>query len=154
MEAEEKVLYSRRYPSAQEAIEKLLTAGPIYVSEKSAEQSWQKLMTSMEDSNYELIPGRTEMGQEFIALAIELSEAYEIDADIRKYEHFYEVEFYMYASYYFDGCAKMLAKLLGMCDRFCTSTLKTGPADFTLSLQLMTHKHCQDCTPQPMEEEC
>lgn len=94
----------------------------------------------MEETVYQPIPERQELGQKFIAMAKELSEAYDIDIDIRQKGYFIEVNLHLYCTSYPSELTKMFARLFGMCDRFSSFILTTEPSDFTLSLDFFTHE--------------
>ena len=140
MNMKEQMLYSKRYPSAQQEMERIMSEEPTPTARKSDEEFLKELWQHMDETVYKPIPERQEQGQRFITLAKELSEAYEIDIDIRQKEYFIEVNLHMYCSYYPGELTRMFAKLFSMCDRFCSFILTTEPSDFTLSLDLFTHE--------------
>ena len=139
MNAEEQVLYSKRYPSVQQEMEQLIE-GPLPSYWENGEESLQEFWRRMEETVYCPIPGRQEQGQKFIAVAKELSETYDIDIDIQQKEYFIEVNLHLYCASYPGELTKMLAQLFNMCDRFSSFILTTEPSDFTLSLDFFTHE--------------
>ena len=94
----------------------------------------------MEETVYQPIPERQRLAQKFIAMAKDLSEAYDIDIDIRQKEYFIEVNLHLYCASYPGELTKMFARLFDMCDRFSSFIHTTEPSDFTLSLDFFTHE--------------
>lgn len=139
MNTEEQMLYSKRYPPVQREIHQFI-GGSLPCDCKSSEEALQKFRRHMEETVYQPIPGRQELGQKFIAMAKELSEAYDIDIDIRQKEYFIEVNLHLYCASYPGELTKMFAQLFDMCDRFSSFILTTEPSDFTLSLDFFTHE--------------
>lgn len=139
MNTEEQVLYSKRYPPVQQEMQRLI-GGSLHSDCKSSEESLQEFWQRMEETVYQPIPERQELGQKFIAMAKELSEAYDIDIDIRQKEYFIEVNLHLYCASYPGELTKMFAQLFDMCDRFSSFILTTEPSDFTLSLDFFTHE--------------
>ena len=91
-------------------------------------------------TRYEPIPGQAEKAQEFIALAKEFSEEYEIDIDIRRSPYSVEVSLHFYCMAWSKDMTRRFARLFNMCDNLSSFILKPEPSDFTLILELDTHK--------------
>ena len=139
MNTEKQMLYSKRYPPVQQEMQQFIE-GSLPSDCKSSEESLQEFWRHMEETVYQPIPERRELGQKFIAMAKELSEAYDIDIDIRQKEYFIEVNLHLYYASYPGELTKMFARLFDMCDRFSSFILTTEPSDFTLSLDFFTHE--------------
>ena len=139
MNTEEQMFYSKRYPPVQQEMQQFIE-GSLPSDCKSSEESLQEFWRHMEETVYQPIPERQELGKKFIAMAKELSEAYDIDIDIRQKGYFIEVNLHLYCTSYPSELTKMFARLFGMCDRFSSFILTTEPSDFTLSLDFFTHE--------------
>ena len=139
MNTEEQVIYSKRYPSAQQEMQQFI-GGALPNDCKSSEEALQDFRRRMEETVYQPIPERQRLAQKFIAMAKDLSEAYDIDIDIRQKEYFIEVNLHLYCASYPGELTKMFARLFDMCDRFSSFILTKEPSDFTLSLDFFTHE--------------
>ena len=73
------ILYSVRYPSAQEEGERIKVRGDRQAAEAKLTEFLRRMR---EERTYEPIPGREEKGRRFAALARELSQIYEVGLDI------------------------------------------------------------------------
>lgn len=131
------VIYSRRYPQDQD-----MNCHTPQTEEKQAETkaALNEFWHRFHERVYIPIPGREELSQQFIALAKELSQAYELDMDILKGPYSVEVNLHFYCAFYPDEMTHQFAKLFSMCDSFSSYMLKSEPNDFTLSLDFHTHK--------------
>lgn len=137
----EKVIYTKRYPSAQEEIEKAAAENPTPVTDEEVEAAYQKFLDFKNgERRYEPIPGRKEKSQRFIALAKKFSEEYEVGIDIWQTPYAIKVKLHMNCSVYPTDMTRKLAELLAMCDRLSPFTILTEPADFTLDLDFYTHR--------------
>ena len=82
---EEELIYSKRYPPAEEELEKF-SADPTLpvITPEQGEASYRKFCARVNsEPHYEPIPDQEEKAQEFIALAKKFSEEHEVDIDIR-----------------------------------------------------------------------
>ena len=139
---EQKVIYSKRYPPAEKELEKFSadTTLPVITPEQ-AETSFQNFCSVMNSEPcYEPIPGKEEKAQEFIALAKKFSEDHEIDIDIRQSPHSVNVSLHFYCAAYSKAMTRQFAQLFNMCDNLSSFIFKSEPSDFTLVLELDTHK--------------
>lgn len=135
------VIYSKRYLPDQETVQEMNCDMPQTEEERAATQaSWNKFCRRLQERVYIPIPGREELSQQFIALAKELSQVYELDIDILKGPYSVEVNLHFYCAFYPDDMTRRFAKLFSMCDTFSSYILKSEPSDFTLSLDFHTHK--------------
>ena len=136
-----KKVYSKRYPPAPETMEIIHTqqsAEERATTKKSFDEFLRRIET---ESTYVLIPERIDRGKHFVALAIELSQKYEIDIDIWQMSYFIEVNLHLFCSSYPSELTRYIAELLTLCDRFCSFIFPQEPSDFTLSLEFDTHKY-------------
>ena len=95
-----KKVYSKRYPPAPETMEIIHTqqsAEERVTTKKSFDEFLRRIET---ESTYVLIPERIDRGKHFVALAIELSQKYEIDIDIWQKSYFIEVNLHLFCSSY------------------------------------------------------
>ena len=142
MSDSENWIASMRYPPAEEEMERLLAEKPVgddeegIPVEKALEQFWQR----QKEVRYVRIPRRRKKQERFIRLAKELSKEFQIDMDIRKRPYFIEVDLHFYCAVYPERLARRFAQLFRLCDRFSSFVLSKEPWDFTLSLELDTHK--------------
>ena len=107
-------------------------------TKKSFDEFLRRIET---ESTYVLIPERIDRGKHFVALAIELSQKYEIDIDIWQKSYFIEVNLHLFCSSYPSELTRYIAELFTLCDRFCSFIFPQEPSDFTLSLEFDTHKY-------------
>ena len=107
------ILYSVRYPSAQEEGERIKVRGDRQAAEAKLTEFLRRMR---EERTYEPIPGREEKGRRFAALARELSQIYEVGLDILRTPDSIEAALHLYCSAYSRDMTRRLAELLGMCD--------------------------------------
>ena len=139
---EEEMIYSKRYPSAEEEFEKI-TADPTLpvIPPEQREASYREFCRRMNtEPQAEPIPGQEEKAREFIALAKKFSEEHEVDVDISRLPHSVNVSLHLYCSAFSKGMTRQFAQLFNMCDNLSSFTLKSEPSDFTLNLEVHTHK--------------
>ena len=139
---EEELIYSKRYPPAEEELEKFsadLTM-PVITPEQR-ETSYREFCARMNsEPRLEPIPGQEEKAREFIALAKKFSEEHEVDIDIRRSPYSVEVCLHLYCSAFSKGMTRQFAQLFNMCDNLSLFILKSEPSDFSLVLEVHTHK--------------
>ena len=121
------ILYSVRYPSAQEEGERIKVRGDRQAAEAKLTEFLRRMR---EERTYEPIPGREEKGRRFAALGL----------DILRTPDSIEAALHLYCSAYSRDMTRRLAELLGMCDVCAASRPRTEPSDLTLSLMLYTHR--------------
>lgn len=139
---DEKVIYTKRYPSPRKKLEKSDAETTTPVTEGDIEAAYQKYLRIVNgERRYEPIPGRKEKSRRFIALAKEFSEEYKIGIDIRQTAYAIEVKLHMYFSVYRADMTRKFAELLTMCDRLSSSVLPIDPSDFILYLDFYTHRY-------------
>ena len=133
---DKETIYSKRFPPIREdAVDR------SFLSPAEKETSYQNFCRRMSgQTRYEPIPGQAEKAQEFIALAKEFSEEYEIDTDIRRSPYSVEVSLHFYCMAWSKDMTRRFARLFNMCDNLSSFILKPEPSDFTLILELDTHK--------------
>ena len=139
---DKELIYSKRYTTPMEELEKLTAGGtqPL-LSQEEIKESFQGFLSLMNDeTRCDPIPGQEEKAQEFITLAREFSEEYEIDADIRRTPYSVEACLHFYCGTYGKNMTRQFARLFSMCNNLSSFVLKTEPSDFTLILELYTHK--------------
>ena len=139
---EEELIYSKRYPPAEEELEKF-SADPTMpvITPEQGEASYRKFCARVNsESRLEPIPGQKEKAREFIALAKKFSEEYEVDIDISRLPHSVNVSLHFYCAAYSKAMTRQFAQLLNMCDNLSSFILKSEPSDFTLVLEAHTHK--------------
>ena len=139
---DKELIYSKRYPTPMEELEKFTEGGtqPL-LSQEEIKESFQDFLDLMNgESHCEPIPGQEEKAQEFITLAREFSEEYEIDADIRRTPYSVEACLHFYCGDYGKYLTRQFARLFNLCDDLSSFVLKTEPSDFTLILEVRTHK--------------
>ena len=105
------ILYSVRYPSAQEEGERIKVRGDRQAAEAKLTEFLRRMR---EERTYEPIPGREEKGRRFAALARELSQIYEVGLDILRTPDSIEAALHLYCSAYSRDMTRRLAELLGM----------------------------------------
>ena len=139
---EKEEIYSKRYPPGEEVLEKFSadTTLPVITPDQK-EKSWQEFCRRMNsDPDLEPIPGQEEKAQEFIALAKKFSEDHEIDIDIRQSPYSVEVCLHFYCMAWPNNMTRQFAQLFNLCDNLSSDILKSEPSDFTLILEVRTHK--------------
>lgn len=140
MSIDKTVIYSKRYPRDQEAEQGINSHTPTTREREESQAALNEFWRRFHERVYIPIPGREELRQQFISLAKELSQAYEIDIDILNDPYSVEVNLHLYCAFYPDDMTRQIAKLFSMCDTFSSYILKTEPSDFTLSLDFYTHR--------------
>ena len=139
---EEELIYSKRYPPAEEELEKF-SADPTMpvITPEQRETSYREFCARMNsEPRLEPIPGQEEKAREFIALAKKFSEEHEVDMDISRLPHSVNVSLHFYCSAFSKGMTRQFAQLFNMCDNLSSFILKSEPSDFTLVLEVHTHK--------------
>ena len=139
---EEELIYSKRYPSAEEEFEKI-TANPTLpvITPEQREASYREFCRRINtEPQAEPIPGQEEKAREFIDLAKEFSEEYEVDIDISRSPYSVNISLRFYCAAYSKSMTSQFAQLLNMCDCLSSTTPKSEPSDFTLTLKMNTHK--------------
>ena len=117
-----------------------MTVGSVYVMHKRALDKLKKLLQQYDvEYLYVSREERLEKSERFIAGAIELSQAYEIDMDIQQTSHCIKANIHLYHAAYPEELTRMLAKLISMCDKMSFFSLLDEASDFTLSLEFYTH---------------
>ena len=99
---EEELIYSKRYPSAEEELEKF-SADPTLpvITPEQRETSYRQFSARMNsEPRLEPIPGQEEKVLEFIALAKKFSEEHEVDVDISRLPHSVNVSLHFYCAAY------------------------------------------------------
>ena len=138
----EELIYSKRYPPAEEELEKF-SADPTMpvITPERRETSYREFCARMNsEPRLEPVPGQEEKAREFIALAKRFSEEYEVDIDIRRSPYSITVSLHFYCSACSKGMTRQFARLFNMCDNLYSYILKSEPSDFTLILKINTHK--------------
>ena len=107
------ILYSVRYPSAQEEGERIKVRG----DRQAAEAKLTEFLRRMREER-----------------------TYEVGLDILRTPDSIEAALHLYCSAYSRDMTRRLAELLGMCDVCAASRPRTEPSDLTLSLMLYTHR--------------
>lgn len=139
---EEELIYSKRYPPAEEELEKFLTDPTMpVITPEQREASYREFCARMNSKpRLEPIPGQEEKAREFIALAKKFSEKHEVDIDIRRLPHSVNVSLHFYCAAYSKAMTRQFAQLFNICDNLSSFILKSEPSDFTLVLEVHTHK--------------
>ena len=139
---EREVIYSKRYPPAEEELEKF-SADPTMpvITPEQREASYREFCRRMNsEPRYEPIPGQEEKAQELMARAKEFSEDHEVDIDISRSPHSVEVSLHLYCTAYSKDMTRQFAQLFHLCDNLSSHILKLEPSDYTLVFQVHTHK--------------
>ena len=139
---EEELIYSKRYPSAEEELEKF-SADPTLpvITPEQRETSYREFCARMNsEPRLEPIPCQEEKAREFIAMAKQFSKDHEVDIDIRRLPHSVNVSLHFYCAAYSKGMTRQFARLFNLCDNLSSFILKSEPSDFTLVLEVHTHK--------------
>ena len=139
---EEEMIYSKRYPSAEEELESFLADATLpVITPEQREASYKRFCEQMNtEPQAEPIQGQEEKAQKFIALAKKFSEEYEVDIDISRSPYWVNISLHFYCAAYSKSMTSLFAQLLSMCDCLSSFILKSEPSDFTLILKLNTHK--------------
>ena len=139
---EEEMIYSKRYPSAEEELESFSADATLpVITPEQREASYKRFCKQMNtEPQAEPIQGQEEKAQQFIDLAKQFSEEYEVDIDIKRSPYRVDVSLHFYCAAYSKTMTNQFAQLLSMCDCFSSFILTTEPSDFTLILKLNTHK--------------
>jgi len=135
---EVEIIYEKKYPRIDlmeqyKEIEHELPGEPGESEETAL--SFDEMMQQIEANTiYVLMPERLTASEEFIRLAIEISELYELDARIER--HFNRIS----VDYFFNctGGMRYINKVFGMADEFAFFKNING-WDFTISLDFYTH---------------
>ena len=139
---EEELIYSKRYPPAEEELEKF-SADPTMpvITPEQSETSCREFCARMNsEPRLEPISGQEEKAREFIALAKKFSEEHEVDIDIRRLPHSVNVSLHFYCAAYSKAMTRQFAQLFNMCDNLSSFIIKSELSDFTLVLEVHTHK--------------
>lgn len=139
---EEEMIYSKRYPSPEEELERFSadTTLPVITPEQR-EASYKRFCEQMNtEPQAEPIQGQEEKAQQFIDLAKQFSEEYEVDIDIIRSPYAVNIKLHFYCAAYSKSMTSLFAQLLNMCDSLSSFILTTEPSDFTLVLTMNTHK--------------
>ena len=139
---DKELIYSKRYPTPTEELKKLSAGGtqPV-LSQEEIKESFQNFWNLMcGETRCDPIPGREEKAQEFITLARKFSEEYEVDADIRRTPYSVEACLHFYCGTYRKEMTRQFARIINLCDNLSSFMPKTEPSDFTLILEVHTHK--------------
>ena len=110
---EREVIYSKRYPPAEEELEKFSadTTMPVITPEQR-EASYREFCSLMNsEPRYEPIPGKEEKAQELMAQAKKFSEDHEVDIDISRTPYSVEVCLHLYCAAYSKGMTHQFAQL-------------------------------------------
>lgn len=99
----------------------------------------EKFKRYIQSIRYQEIPEKMAGRQEFISLAVDLSETFSVDMDIKEKAYGIEVSLHMFCSAYPDIMTQMLAKLFDMSDTSASFILPDKPGDFTLVFDYRTH---------------
>ena len=139
---EEELIYSKRYPSAEEEFEKIFADATLpTITPEQIEASYQEFSRQMNtEPQAEPIPGQEEKAQGFIDLAKEFAEEYEVDIDISRSPCSVNISLHFYCAAYSKSMTSQFAQLLNMCDCLSSTTPKSEPSDFTLTLKMNTCK--------------
>ena len=139
---EEKIIYSKRYPSVEEELEKFSADVTLpVITPEQREASCKRFCEQMNNEpQAEPIPGQEEIAQQFIDLAKQFSEEYEVDIDIIRSPYSVNIKLHFYCAAYSKGMTRQFTQLLNMCDSLSSFILKSEPSDFTLIMKMNTHK--------------
>ena len=139
---EEELIYSKRYPSAEEELEKFSAdSTPPVITPEQRETSYREFCARVNsEPHLEPIPGQEEKTREFIELAKKFSEEYEIDMDISRLPYSVKASLHFYCAAYSKCMTRQFARLFNLCDNLSSYVLKPEPSDFTLVLEVHTHK--------------
>lgn len=131
-----KVIYQKTYPDIDlDELEALAGAEYLFGDNDDSAPSFDEFMKRVyQDTVYWLLPERVKTAKEFINRAIELSEMYEIDAEIIEHDTNITVD------YFFDGCACMgfLKELIQYADDIAFFINSRG-REIQLSMEYYTH---------------
>ena len=139
---EEELIYSKRYPPAEEELE-IFSADPTMplITPEQREASYREFCARVNsEPRLESIPGQEEKARELIAMAKKFSEEHEVDMDISRSPHSVHVSLHFYCAAYSKGMTRQFARLFNLCDNLSSFILKSEPSDFTLVLEVHTHK--------------
>lgn len=128
------VIYKKQFPKLEIPTLDSLTADDISATEKE-HISFEEIMRRIyKDMVYVLLPERQKKAKEFIETAIEVSELYEMDIEIKQHLSHISV------SYYFDcgGGMKHLIDIISKADEIAFFRPKEG-FDIIMSLDFYTH---------------
>ena len=97
---EEELIYSKRYPPAEEELEKFSadTTMPVITPEQRETSDREFCARVNSGPRLEPIPGQEEKAREFIALAKKFSEEHEVDIDISRSPHSVNVSLHFYCA--------------------------------------------------------
>ena len=139
---EEEMIYSKRYPSAEEELESFSADATLpVITPEQREASYKRFCKQMNtEPQAEPIQGQEEKAQQFIDLAKQFSEEYEVDIDIIRSPYAVNIKLHFYCAAYSKSMTSLFAQLLNMCDSLSSFILTTEPSDFTLVLTMNTHK--------------
>ena len=100
---EEELIYSKRYPSAEEEFEKIFADATLpTITPEQIEASYQEFSRQMNtEPQAEPIPGQEEKAQGFIDLAKEFAEEYEVDIDISRSPCSVNISLHFYCAAYY-----------------------------------------------------
>lgn len=143
MLAEGEIIYSKRYFHKEriaQILQRSQTEKDIEKTEKALARFKQRFQ---KNQVYILLPERQKKGKRFVALAKEFSQRYEVDIDIKKKPFLLEVSLHLYCATYPENMTHRLSDLLHMCDRSHAVILLSEESNYTLILDLYTHKRCR-----------
>ena len=139
---EGQILYTKRYPHG-EGIGQMEGSAHHATGMRETEKALERFKQRLKmECVYIPLPGQQRNGERFIALAKGLSQRYEIDIDIKKKRYLLEVSLHLYCAAYPADMTHRLSELLSLCDRSHVMIHAFETSDYTLMLDLYTHKRC------------
>ena len=138
MSKENAEIFSAQYPSAAAVLAGSDPLEPL--TAEAVQASFQQFLRRMEQAVYEPDPEKAAGSREFIALAKDLSESFQVDMDILDRGTFLQADLYLDCAVFLEEMTHMLGQLIRMSDRMSFSLPGTRPDCVNLTLDYVTHQ--------------
>lgn len=129
------VLYEKRYPRTDLVVDYDQVETDKAVAPNESNHSFEEMLKRFyADTTYVLIPDRVKASEDFVRVAIEVSELYELDTKITRHLDHISVDY----SFDCGGGMRDINHVFGMADQFSFFKNING-RDITVSLDFFTH---------------
>lgn len=132
------MIYSKRFEK-EPLMQDLEKPNSQPLGEEEAARMQESFRKFCESITYVPRPEKQAMKENFVALSIELSKAYDVDADVYEGADFVATDLYLNCASFMGELKGMFAKLFGLCDDFQLFRPKDGAHDIIVSFTLYTH---------------
>jgi len=143
MQAQEELIYAKRYPRMNLTELCLRDFPPLTaLEEEEIERSCARIKGRLDRGRFEPRPERQEGQVRFIQWIKEFPNFSTVDVEIYRREYYIEAVLKLELDEYPAMFARHLASVLKMCDRVDMYVPKDGPKMLVLTLDYFTHEFC------------